>query len=237
VLTRFPIAAAVALVLVLLPPTRFLLGASFAMELHELGHAVILWLGSRMAIPLPMITFSLGEGRSILVFVLFTAAVALALRAAWRERCLTLASFLALLLLLVPVLSLLPAPRHKLLVDAGGVGGEIWIAALLVIAWFERFPEALRWARFRTFFLGVGMAVWAFSLRRWIIAMHDADAIPWGSFFGGDGDMEHLVEAGLSPHQIRTRYFWMTILFGAAMAARWGVACWPIWRRTASPRR
>ena len=45
----------------------------------------MLWLGSRVAIPIPMLTVQTMEGRSVLMFLAVAAFLAFALRQCWRE--------------------------------------------------------------------------------------------------------------------------------------------------------
>ena len=37
---------------------RFAINVGLSMQVHEFGHAVVNWLGGRLAVPLPMVTFA-----------------------------------------------------------------------------------------------------------------------------------------------------------------------------------
>jgi hypothetical protein len=231
-LLAFPVTLAIGVVAALLPPTRFLVDASIGMELHELGHATVLWLGSRVAIPIPMLTVQTMEGRSVVMFLALAAFLAFAFRQCWRENCRGAAAFAAALLVLLVVLTALPDGRHDMLVDFGGMGGELWLAALLVIAWFHPLPERVRWGRLRHAFLLAGMLVFARNAILWLRVQHHPEEIPWGSFWGDEGDMDSLVDAhGWTARDIQLVYLRVGIVCFLAMAAQWAVAALPAWVR------
>jgi hypothetical protein len=231
-LLAFPATLAIGIVAALVPPTRFLVDSSIGMELHELGHATMLWLGSRVAIPIPMLTVQTMEGRSVLMFLALAGFLALACRQSWREECRGAAAFAAALLVLLVVVTALPDARHDMLVDFAGMGGELWLAALLVVAWFHRLPERVRWDRWRHAFLLMGMLVFARNGILWIRAQHHPDEIPWGSFWGDEGDMDQLVDAhGWSAGDIQRIYLRVAVACFLAMAAQWVVAALPAWVR------
>jgi hypothetical protein len=227
-LLALPVALAGALLLVLLPPTRFLIDASIGMEMHELGHASVLWLGSRMAIPIPMLTFVPSEDRSVLMFLLMAGGLALAARQSWLEKCRGAAAAAAFLLALLFVMTALPDHRHRVLVDFGGIGGEFWLATLLVLAWFHPLPEAVRWPRWRHVFLVIGACVLVRNAHRWLIM----GEIPWGGFWGEEGDMDALMDVhGWSPRDIQRAYGRVGVLCLAALAVQWAIAALPAGQR------
>jgi hypothetical protein len=191
---------------------HFVMQATFAMEIHELGHATLLWLGSRWAVPLPMFTMNLGEHRSVIVFALLFGGAGYAGWRAWRADERGLARFFGALCSL-QVLTLLPDRTFDALVQFAGVGGEFYLSALLVVAFYFRLPPDLRWDRARWFFLFIGASTFTLNAQRWLAARRDTQAIPWGSFFGGDGDMDHLRDQfGWSTQHIVGVYLWVGAL-------------------------
>lgn len=167
---------------------RFLVSASAEMEMHELGHATALWFAGRLAIPLPMVTLGSGEGRSLLTFAVLATFLGLTLRASLREGLKPLAVFCgALLGLELLMTAALTGPRLDEWVKFAGVGGEFWLSALLIGGFHARLPAAARWPASRWFFLIWGALAFMANARRWWLG-----EIPWGSFWGGDGDMDTL---------------------------------------------
>jgi hypothetical protein len=213
---------------------RFIVGATIGMELHELGHASVAWEASHLALPLPWFTMASEGSASPLVYVVVLALLAMTARAAWREGCRGLLVFCATAMVLQPILTLaLRRAAFHTLFAFGGQAGELGLGALLVIAFYHRLPEATRWPMTRYLFLFVGACVFTASFGRWLRARHDPAAIPWGSIFGGDGDMEALRDdAGWSPVRIVRTYLGLGVICLGVIV---GYYCWFL-RRGAPPR-
>ncbi|MBS2032168.1 MAG: hypothetical protein JST54_29990 [Deltaproteobacteria bacterium] len=204
---------------------QFLVGASAEMEMHELGHATALWLAGRLAIPLPMITISPDGSRSRIAFVIVAAALAVLGHAAWKEKLLRVVAACALLgVALVLGTLFLDGDRLDAWVKFAGVGGELWLSALAMLAFHEKLPAMLRWAQARWFFMVWGALAYAACARRWI-----AGDIPWGSFWGGDGDMDTLRDSyGWSAPGLVHAYRWIAAVCLVLVLARvlwlWGAS-------------
>jgi hypothetical protein len=206
---------------------RFAMQATFAMEIHELGHASLLWLGSRWAVPLPMFTLNLSEHRSVIVFALITGSLGFVGRRAWQQGSRGVALWCAGIVGLQLLVTLLPDRTFDLLVQFAGVGGEFYLSAILVVAFYYRFPADLRWDRARWFFLAIGACTFALNTQRWWLARRNAEAIPWGSFFGGDGDMDHLRDQfGWTPAHLVSVYLWVGGLSAAVIACHYLYFAW-----------
>lgn len=224
-----PAALAIAALVVATPPGRFLVGASAEMEMHELGHATALWLAGRFALPLPMFTLSDG-GRSAITFVLVAVGLAYLAAVAIREHLPHLIAFsgVAALALCLGTLGL-SGDALDSWVKFAGMGGEFWLSTLLMLAFPLRMPASWRWAQSRWFFLGWGALAFAADARRWLRA-----EIPWGSFWGGDGDMGVLAARGWTEPQLVHAYRWVGVLCVLALAAQLALRGWRIWKTQSS---
>jgi hypothetical protein len=216
-LAAIPAALTLGALLQLTQAGRFLVAASAEMEMHELGHATASWLAGRMAIPLPMFTLGMGLDRSFIAFALTAAALAWLARAALREHLpAALATALVLGATLLTCTAALSAEPLDAWVKYAGVGGEFWLSALLLIAFHQPLPAAWRWARSRWFFAAWGALAFTANARRWLLG-----EIPWGSFWGGDGDMELLRDAcGWSDARIIHSYRTVGVLCLALVLAQ-----------------
>jgi hypothetical protein len=216
---------------------RFFVQAGLSMQVHELGHALVSWLGGRFAVPLPMVTMSFSPERSILFALAVTAALAWLAKTAWEEDCRALLALCAVLLLLQFRLSVLA--RMDVLdfwVAFGGLGGECAVASLLVVFYFHPLPRAARWPAYRAVFLFIGACVLASSLRRWRDADADFMNVPWGSFWGGDGDVEAMISGGWTVNVLVKVYLRLVWICAGGAALAWGRAVWNVrgrWSRAA----
>ncbi|MBS2022465.1 MAG: hypothetical protein JST92_08650, partial [Deltaproteobacteria bacterium] len=111
------------------------------------------------------------------------------------------------------------------IVLASGQGGELALGATLCALFHVRFPRVTRWPSSRWFFLGCGAVSYVFAMRKWLRARADPDAVPWGSFWGGDGAMEHVQAMGVSTEQLVSIYLWIAALSGLVLAVVW-LASW-----------
>ncbi len=227
-------AFAASFVLVASGPGRFFVQAGLSMQLHELGHALVCWLGGRVAIPIPLITLSLSRDRSWPLAAAVTAGLTFLLRRAWEEDCAAFGAACAAALLLQAKLTLFTTPDAlDFWVAFGGLGGECCVAALLVALYFARWPGFTRWPAYRTLFLFIGACVLWSSLRRWREASADFEKVPFGSFFGGDGDVEVMLAGGWTVNALAAHYLRLSWTCVAACALAWAWAA----RGFMSPRR
>jgi len=204
----------------------FVLSAGFAMPLHELGHATMAWLCGRAALPFFFQTLAGSPELSWVVFPLVVATLAWGAHRAWhRERKGPAVACAALVAFAVTAsLTFSDEARHKLVLFAG-CGAELWGGATLVLLFFEEMPYEWRWPTRRWFFLAIGMATYVMAARRWATG-----EVPWGSFVGGDGDMDLLRDRyGWSEGTIVWAYRWVAAACGAAMLVAWGRATVRAW--------
>jgi len=228
---------AASFLLAALPLTRFFVQAGLSMQVHELGHALASWFGGRLALPVPLITLTFDRARSWpLVVVLAAGLGALAWRA-WEEDCRALAALCAAALPLQAGLTFFASPDAlDFWISFGGLGGECYVAALLVILYFVRWPRFARWPAYRVLALFVGASTLAASLLRWRAAAADFTNVPWGSVFGGDGDVEAMLAAGWTINRLVAVYLRLSWACVGACAAAWAAAAWEhrrLWRTPA----
>lgn len=215
---------------------RFFVSAGLSMQVHELGHALVSWLGGRVAVPLPLVTVALSKDRSWLMAAAVTGGLCFLLWRAREEDCPAFAALYGAGLLLQAKLTLFTAPDAlDFWVAFGGLGGESAVAALLVVMYFARWPRFTRWPAYRTLFLAVGSCVLVNSLLRWREASTDFEKVPFGSVFGGDGDVEALLAGGWTVNTLVAVYLRLAWACVAACALAWAWAARDFAARWRSP--
>jgi len=161
----------------------------FHVWMHELGHATVAWLTGRRAVPLPFGWTSVGDERSVLVYGVVLALLVVLAVAGWRER---KAGPVILALVLIGMQFALtweaPAGVQRRWQIFGGVGGEFYLSALLMAAFFVPLPERFRWGacRYVVFFIAASCFIAVFGY--WRRAHYGLEDIPWGSTINGEGD-------------------------------------------------
>jgi hypothetical protein len=188
--------------------------ATTSMWAHELGHAVVAWLGGFVAIPLPFVTLHASEDRTFLGATLLMLSIAAGAFFAFRRRAwalLTLLGALASLQLLL-TLALNPAQATKWVIFAG-LGGELVIPTLWIVAFYQRLPG--RWDFWRYPVLAASGVTFVRGLFLWTRVASGARSMPHGSMVGSDseGDVERLV---------RFYHFTEPGLTQAYLALAWG---------------
>jgi hypothetical protein len=187
---------------------RLVVYASASNWTHELGHASWRWLNGRSAIPALFFTFYSQPGRSLLFTALVLGGLAALFLWARTAECRGLMALAALFFLFFLVLALaMPARQEHVLESFAGIFGEFWISTLWVVLFYYRFPPVVGWARLRWAFLLLGACAYLRILGVFWASRSDMSLLPWGSFFGGDGDLDRLVAAGWLVPRIRRVYF------------------------------
>lgn len=202
-----PLAFGVALLLNSNGCGRLVVYSSASNWAHELGHASWRWLNGRSAVPVLFFTFYSQPGRSVLFTLLVLAGLAGLFLWARPEQCVGLMSLAALFFALFVGLLALPASQEHVLESFAGIFGEFWISTLWVVLFYYRFPSALRWEKLRWAFVFLGAAAYVRILGVFWASRNDMTLLPWGSFFGGDGDLDRLLAAGWLVPKIRRVYF------------------------------
>lgn len=174
----------------------------FSIPVHEIGHAIAAWLGGRFAIPIgvvvPMAAFTtISAERSIFVYLVLVGGLGFfgryCYQKGYRFPALVSGGFILIATYLTWVAS---QDFSRMIAIYGGVGGEFVLSTLLVVGFYYRLPDRVRWDFFRMFFLLVGSYVFVSVFYKWIEISRGVSALPSGSFLGGradaNGDMDRL---------------------------------------------
>jgi hypothetical protein len=187
---------------------------------HELGHASAAWLVGYKATPLPIGWTSVETEYSHFVYfgVLFLFGVLAA--AGWRERR-PMAVVAAVIGAAVQFWMTWRLSEHTkdFAWVAGGVGGEFYLGALMMAAFFVPLPDWFKWGscRYVVFFVGAFTLINIWDL--WRDVYRGIEEIPFGTLLHGEedagGDMNRLMDDhGWTMAQIRRNYYLL------------GLGCW-----------
>ncbi|MFT3767177.1 MAG: zf-TFIIB domain-containing protein [Minicystis sp.] len=196
---------------------RWLFGLFVNMPLHEIGHATAAWLSGHFAVPLPFFTSIGSTDRSVLVAGTLLIAIAAAILAGQQAKRRYLVWLGGGALLLQAALTLIvPNDRSLRVVTWSGCGGELVLGTLLVVSFYYKMPDRLRWdfMRYAALFFGAYALVHATSF--WLDVFQHRAPMPYGSALGGgddpNGDMNQLVDWGMRPERIAATYLLVGLL-------------------------
>lgn len=178
--------------------------------IHEFGHATVAWLAGRRAIPLPIGWTSVDPRRSLFVYLGILVLLGLLYWAGRREQKRWLMG-LAIALAIVQFFMtwLISADTFDMLLSFSGVGGEIYLSALLMVSFYFPLPEYFRWDFYRfPVVLGAAFCFWG-QVWLWQQVPRGKASIPFGSLWGeaDHGDMNQLINVhGWTPGDIIGTY-------------------------------
>lgn len=175
-------------ILVGLSPLGGLL-AGFYVWMHEFGHATVAWMTGRRALPLPIGWTNVAEERSTFVYfgVLFLFTVLFVAGAREKKIVPMIAAVVLALAQAVMTWRWPEAVGYKWSIFAG-VGGEFYLSAAAVAAFFFRLPEKFRWGVCRYVFLFIGAACFYRVFVFWRKVKRGEEGIPYGTLIGGEED-------------------------------------------------
>lgn len=207
-LVALPAALLFASVFAWSPVGRILL-MPFQIQFHELGHALLAWLSSRAALPLPFgFTFT-SESPSRFTGLCMLFLIGVFLLRAWRERrAFAIGVALATLLAFVILSGFVSEDRSRMFILCAGLAGELVLAALAMIAFYFPLPDRLRWDFFRFVVLLPAAGSWVSAVSLWRGVARGTRALPMGSLLGdGNGDLERLMyEYAMTHNEIGSFY-------------------------------
>jgi hypothetical protein len=167
---------------------KFLL-QGFHIWIHEFGHATVAWMSGYRALPLPFGWTNIETVKSDFVYygVLFLLGVFA--WTGWKER-----RFWPILI--APPIALaqawmtwqVPEWRTEQWITFGGVGGEFYLSAAMVAAFFFNLPEKFRWGACRYVFLFLGASCFIHAWTMWRDIAAGVEDIPWGTMIHGEDD-------------------------------------------------
>ncbi|HBL16504.1 MAG: hypothetical protein A2X36_01960 [Elusimicrobia bacterium GWA2_69_24] len=189
------------------------LGFVFHFTCHELGHSLVAWLGGYWSLPL-FVGFALVSGEPSYVVIAFMFAVEGAgLWLAVRRRSAPLFILCAALAAGQVFLSFLTGkPEWSAWMHFGGCAGELVLPVLLIVTYYLRLPDLLRWDFFRYPVMVAAMCSLIAAGNHWSQASADPETgILWGESITKSrdtgNDMVKLVrESGWTPSRIADRY-------------------------------
>lgn len=178
--------------------------------IHEFGHATVAWMAGRQALPLPFGWTNVNPQRSLLVYLGLAILLWLMYWAGRREHKrwpMVLAGSLAVLQFVMTWV--VSARTFDMLLAFGGIGGEIYLSALLMVSFFFPLPTYFRWDFYRyPVVLGAAFTFWG-QFWLWKRIRMGRASIPFGGMWGEPehGDMNILANRhGWTPGDIIGTY-------------------------------
>ncbi len=197
---------------------------------HEFGHASVSWLAGRQAIPLPIGLTISSLNRSPWVYGGVLVLLLLLYWSGWREKKywprILAVGFMVLQFILT---WLTPAHIYEMWMTFGGIGGEFYLATLLIVSFYFPFPAYWRWEFYRyPAVLAAAFCLWG-QVGLWQAIAQGRANIPWGGLWGGEstGDMNRLVyDYGWTQEQLINTYNGLGLVCIAAIAGVYFYRCW-----------
>ncbi|MEM9568512.1 MAG: hypothetical protein AAF974_09420 [Cyanobacteria bacterium P01_E01_bin.34] len=157
--------------------------------IHELGHATVAWLAGYRALPLPFGWTSISSDRSTFVYLGIAFLLGLLFVSGKRER----KRWPMVLAIVLAVLQAfmtwgLSERSFDLLFVFGGVGGEFYLSTLLIVCFYFKLPDRLRWDFWRFVALFVAASTFCHAFWQWHLIDRGLQDIPWGTMLFGSGD-------------------------------------------------
>jgi hypothetical protein len=199
----FPIIGMIAALLI----STFPFGQLLGIWIHECGHAAAGWLGGIATLPTAMGKALQMSERSWFVTLAFTAFLGFIGYKSWQWKTPFLLATTVSLFLAQLYYRFISEDDLQMWFSYMGIGGEFWISAWMMMAFHYKFPEQHRWLQIRFFVFAWGALVFFSSLTSWILIRAGKKDVPYGSLWGGDGDMDMLVYTfGWIPQEITASY-------------------------------
>jgi hypothetical protein len=196
-----PLVVALAFAVNASPLAFFLQG--FHVWMHEMGHATVAWLTGRRALPLPFGWTSIEDERSMVVYLGVLLLLGILFVASWRERTLVpMVMAVAIAALQAYMTWGLQERTQRLWQIFGGVGGQFYLSALCMAAFFFQLPEKFRWGACRYVVLFIAASCFLDIYAYWNQVHRGLEDIPWGSMINGEGD------GGGDMNILRDEYRW-----------------------------
>ena len=97
---------------------------------------------------------------------------------------------------------ILSAQKAEVFKIIGGCAGEIVLSTFIIVAYFFPLPQRFRWDFWKYLFFIWASVVFVRSSRFWESVAANPALMPYGSLLGDEGDIERLIESGMSAVEI-----------------------------------
>lgn len=213
-----PIAVIFCWVANLIWPLRIVGQFSSTIPLHELGHAVMAWMGGVLAIPLGFFVPTAGltvhaENRNILVSLLFIGSLSWVAYRAWLEKLLFLSTLAAIIISTSLYFTFIASLNDlRIWITFSGCAGEFILGTILILAFYNPLFSFLRWDFFRYPFLLMGTYAYFNAFTMWSRISKKLQPLPYGTAISANGaqdtngDMNRLIAGGWTEADIVSNY-------------------------------
>lgn len=187
--------------------------------LHELGHALVAWMGGRWAIPLGAIVPTAGmtlisNSRSMFFIVIFFSLLVLGIYYFYTKQYRFHLSILLLIFALSCFLTFrIDEMRLASYISMAGILGEIILSTFLIVCFYYNLTNRFRWDFWRFPALLFGTIAFTNTALQWYRIKNNLQAMPMGSAISAEGardmsgDLNQLILAGWMPQQIILIYW------------------------------
>jgi hypothetical protein len=164
---------------------------------HEVGHAIVAWLSGHQATPLPFGWTNVGQDRSFYVYCCFLTLLGIIGWTGWKENKRAVMGITGGLAIVQFFMTwTLSRDTFDMLLCFGGLGGELYLSAALIVAFYFPLPDRWRWDFWRYPIGILAASTFTDNFSLWHSIQRGTADIPWGSLFGGEddagGDMNRL---------------------------------------------
>lgn len=187
--------------------------------LHEMGHAMMAWMGGRWAIPLGAIVPTAGMtliaySRSSVFIFFYYSLLVYGIYYFHRKQYSFHLNMLVLIFFISGFLTFrIDELRLASYISLAGIMGEIFLSTFLIISFYYNLTTRFRWDFWRFPVLFFGACGFTNTALQWYRIKNNLQALPMGSAVSGEGardmsgDLNQLILAGWSPAQIIVIYW------------------------------
>lgn len=187
--------------------------------LHEMGHALVAWMGGRWALPLGAIVPTAGmtlvaNSRSMVFIFIFFSLLMAGIYYFYKKQYRFHLSMLLLIFTLSCFLTFaIDELRLAAYISMAGILGEIILSTFLIVCFYYNLTNRFRWDFWRFPALLFGTTAFTNTALQWYRIKNNLQAMPMGSAISAEGakdisgDMNQLILAGWMPQQIILIYW------------------------------
>ncbi|MBN8550933.1 MAG: hypothetical protein J0M12_16590 [Deltaproteobacteria bacterium] len=196
---------------------------------HEIGHALIFWSRSILAVPSFGLTVPLHSETSFLVFAALLGLFVWAARVSKTSGYVFLSLLCKVFLVLLICFTLLiPSRTGEMVMLFGGLGGELYLATIGLMLFYQPMPKRFEWDRNRYLILVISTLSFCGALVHWYRIRNNHAQLPMGGMLDlgalsnpnseSSGDLDRLIrEFGWTTDTIVSVYSSTVLLCVAAL--------------------